>query len=363
MKSFDVQLAAVARQCHEFIGIADLEGRAQFINAYGRRLVGMTSDETLAGRSILDFVHPRDHARLNVEIMPALTASGRWSGELSFRRLSDGAPIPMLHEGLRIDDAGGRPLCIATAGRDLSELKTAHGELRDLERAYLEETDRQQQRLGREVHDGLGQELTGLSLLVGALAREALRGRPIAAGEYARVEEIARNAIRTASDIARGLSPLAECEGDLIKSIRQLVDRLRATQTADMELRVHEGAPLALNYEARNNIFRIVQEALTNALRHAHASRIEVQVDVECGQIRFAIADDGIGLGRVPDGSGIGLRTMRYRALSMRGMLSVREQSTGGCVVECVVPQPIAHAGHSSGNYDVAPSSNRSSKD
>lgn len=341
LEELDRQLASIARQSHEFIGIADLEGRARFLNEFGRLLIGMAPDEPVGGRTVFDFVHPSDHKRLASEVMPALVASGRWSGELTFRRFSDGAAIPMLHEGFRIDAGNGRPLCIATASRDLTELKRANRELRQLEQAFLEETDRQQQRLGRELHDGLGQALTGLSLLLAALARQAARGEPIGADAFAKAEDLARNAVRTAGDIARGLSPLSENAGELIKSIRQLVERAGSAKSPVVKIRVNEGAPVKLSAEARNHVFRIVQEALSNALRHSGATTIEVQVDVDAVRFHLAVTDNGTGFAGRSTTNGLGLRTMRYRALSIGGTLDVRRGSASGCVVECVVPQAM----------------------
>lgn len=125
----NAQLAAVVRRSQEFISIATLDGRGDFINDVGRKLIGIGPEESLEGRSLSDLVHPREHQRLAQEILPALKACGHWSGELDFRRVTDGATISMLVESFRVDDDQGRPLWIAAMSLDITERKATAAKL------------------------------------------------------------------------------------------------------------------------------------------------------------------------------------------------------------------------------------------
>jgi len=133
----NLQLASLVRHSHEFIGIAELDGRVTFINEFGRQLYGLESDEPIAGRMIADFVSPAHHERLQREVMPGLLKAGRWIGNLDFVRRRGGPPVPMLTEGFRIDDLDGRPLCFASVSRDITDIRRAEEELRHLNRLYL----------------------------------------------------------------------------------------------------------------------------------------------------------------------------------------------------------------------------------
>jgi PAS domain S-box-containing protein len=332
------QLAALVRHSKEFIGIASLDGRAQYINDYGRRMIGVRADENLDGRTIKELAHPRHRDRVSSEVMPVLRATGIWSGELDLLRVTDGEAISTLTEVFRIDDAGGAPLCLAAVSRDITELKQAAAERRELEQAYLVETDRQQSRLGREIHDGLGQELTGLSLLVSAVAAQGRRGKMASADELADIIAVARKSIATARGIARGLSPLTEHEGELIKSLRQLVETAAATSFIPVQFHERGEEPANLTQETRNHLYRIVQEALSNALRHSRATRIDVYFEIAEEIIRVRVADNGDGIADGPS-DGLGLRTMRYRAMDIGGTFSVRREATGGTVIQCELPR------------------------
>ncbi len=146
------QLASLVRHAKEFIGVAGLDGSAEFINDSGRRLIGLGPVEGLQGRKITDFVHPRHVDRLLREVMPALNSTGRWSGELDLLRLTDGAAISTLTETFRIDDINGEPICFATVSHDITDVKQADAELRRLNSIHrtLSHTNQMIVRAGNE---------------------------------------------------------------------------------------------------------------------------------------------------------------------------------------------------------------------
>jgi signal transduction histidine kinase len=102
---------------------------------------------------------------------------------------------------------------------------------------------------------------------------------------------------------------------------------------------------MTLNLETRNHLYRIAQEAVQNALKHARAGIIEIELRVDAGGVMLSISDDGVGLekGAAP-GSGYGMRTMKYRASAINGKLVVAPRRGGGVSVICEVPQPVEAA-------------------
>jgi PAS domain S-box-containing protein len=131
------QLASLVQRAQVLIAVATLDSRPEFINDFGRAMIGLGANEGLEGRSLEDFADADDRERVVREILPAVLESGRWSGELSFRRLADGAAIPTLSEIFRIDDINGQPMNIAAVSRDITELKKAEVELRRLNSVHL----------------------------------------------------------------------------------------------------------------------------------------------------------------------------------------------------------------------------------
>ncbi|MGA2189359.1 MAG: PAS domain S-box protein [Steroidobacteraceae bacterium] len=130
------QLASLVRHSQDFIGVAALDGSTEFINDSGRLLVGLGPSERPPGGKIPDFVHPRHNDRLAGEVIPTLVATGRWSGELDLRRLTDGAAVPTLTDVFVIKDINGEPMSIGTVSRDITDVKRADAELRHLNSVY-----------------------------------------------------------------------------------------------------------------------------------------------------------------------------------------------------------------------------------
>lgn len=239
---------------------------------------------------------------------------------------------------LRIGQVSGYNRVLGIA-EDITERKR-------LERALSDATQQEQQRLGHEIHDGLGQELTGLAYLASSLAKEAQRtNSPMAADLFA-LANVASHAIQTCRNIARGVSPLTESRGSLVQSVRQIAELADAGGRARVQFRVTDNAPLTLPWESLNHLYRIAQEALNNALKHSGAQHILVTVQIEPASVRIEVADDGRGFARagvMP--TGLGLDSMRHRAAAIGGRLSVESRDPGGAVVACECPQPAGAIG------------------
>jgi PAS domain S-box-containing protein len=213
-------------------------------------------------------------------------------------------------------------------------------ERRDLEAALLDAVGREQRRFGTDMHDGLGQELTGLSLLIAALTSTARESQSPHAADLERAHEVVQHALQSCHTIARGLSPVGPAEGGLIGALRGLVSRLSGSSKPTVDISVSEVARLGLTPAATDHLFRIAQEALTNALKHANAHSIKVTLDVEPKHVRLEIRDDGQGL-KVPgqNARGLGLRTMQYRASVMGARFEIVPFGPSGTRVICDCPQ------------------------
>jgi two-component system sensor kinase FixL len=211
---------------------------------------------------------------------------------------------------------------------------------RRLERQLLDISEREQARIGQEVHDGLCQQLVSLAFDANALKTQ-LRGknRP----ESAMVERLVKYldiSITEARRLARGLFPIRlETEG-VSPAIEELLlntgDRFGLTCQFEAE-------PLIIaNTNIATNLYRIAQEALNNVVKHSRANQVRVKLRQRDGHVELRIEDNGIGMpgSRAESHPGMGLHIMDYRARNIGGSLQFESQPGGGTIICCLVPVP-----------------------
>ncbi|MCS6947928.1 MAG: histidine kinase [Steroidobacteraceae bacterium] len=214
---------------------------------------------------------------------------------------------------------------------------------RQLEHEILASEQRERERIGRELHDGLGQELTGVALLL----RSCLpRVSELEASTGARLREaldIVNGVIASAREIANGIFSAAVPDRNLCHALQELA--ARATARSEVAVRFQfqgEHAP-SLSESAANGIFRLAQEATTNALRHSGARTIDITLGADATGILLRIDDDGCGFDpAVRHSGGSGLRIMRFRAHALGGELRIAPRPGGGTRVECLLPATLA---------------------
>jgi len=202
-------------------------------------------------------------------------------------------------------------------------------------RSLIEAIAAEQRRIGQEMHDGLGQELTGLALSARALANRAARERDAIADDLNQLASLATSCIQDARLIVQGLSPLTDADGNLDGALQALSRRSSLSGTP-VRFHARHDAPVNIELKVRNHLYRIAQEAVQNALKHAAATAIEIQLRYGTHSVRLEILDDGRGLPvDHPRGAGLGMRTMRFRASAIGARLVIgrRADGTGNSVV------------------------------
>jgi PAS domain S-box-containing protein len=202
-------------------------------------------------------------------------------------------------------------------------------------RALIEAIAAEQRRIGQEMHDGLGQELTGLALSARALANRAARERDAIADDLNQLVSLATSCIQDARLIVQGLSPLTDSDGNLDAALQALARRGSLSGTP-VRFRSRHDAPMNIELKARNHLYRIAQEAVQNALKHAGATAIDIELSNIADSVRLEILDDGRGLPvDHASGAGLGMRTMRFRAsaIGARLLIGRRADGTGNSVV------------------------------
>jgi two-component system CheB/CheR fusion protein len=217
--------------------------------------------------------------------------------------------------------------------RDITERKRAE----ELERALLKISEREQTRIGQDLHDGLGQHLAGIELMSQVLEQN-LSAKKLKA-EAARAGDIARHvrdAISQTRSLARGLSPfVVESEG-LVSALKELANRSESVFGVACQFQCV--GTLKISEAAANHLYRIAQEAVTNAIKHGKAKRIEIRLDGTKEKLSLSVKDNGSGMPRVlPEKRGIGLQIMQYRADMIGATLNAERDPAGGTVVRCVL--------------------------
>jgi PAS domain S-box-containing protein len=203
-----------------------------------------------------------------------------------------------------------------------------------LEREILEVSSREQQRIGQDLHDSLGQHLTGITFLAKVLERKLAPERPEEAKEIAEIGRLVMQALAQTRNLARGLVP-AELERDgLVGALEELASSVERMCKVRCKFSAHEGLSVQDNVLA-TQVFRIAQEAINNACKHAQAKQIDVSLRSVNGGIELCVTDDGIGFSPEAKRDGLGLRIMHYRARRIGGSLDIKTQPKGGTRVTC----------------------------
>jgi PAS domain S-box-containing protein len=241
-------------------------------------------------------------------------------------------------------DGGLFPMDLAVSEVRLANRRLFAGFVRDitdrkrLEQEILEISDRERQRLGQDLHDGLCQHLAGIELMSQVLEQKLT---PKSKADAARVADIAkhvREAISQTRSLARGLFPVTlESEG-LKSALEELAVNTEKIFGINCRL-VSRGEMKITDLAAATHLYRIAQEAVSNAFKHGKAKDVTIELDCEPDRISLHVRDNGVGFSRgAAKNKGMGLRIMRYRAGMLGGTLSVEPNGNGGTSVVCSVP-------------------------
>lgn len=212
-------------------------------------------------------------------------------------------------------------------------------ERRRLEREIVEISDREQARIGQDLHDGLCQRLVSLAFDASTL-RENLRQRgALDPRRLANIEVNLDAAITEARQLSRGLFPIRlEFEG-LAPALDDLARNTRTRFGIECDFDCSH-PPTIKNAAIATHLYRIAQEAVTNAIKHARPTQITIELAATAGALCLRIGDNGCGATPDPDGreSGLGLHIMKYRANAIGASLAVERGAENGTVVACVLP-------------------------
>jgi hypothetical protein len=216
---------------------------------------------------------------------------------------------------------------ISISMRDITERKR-------LEQEILDVSGRERRSIGRDLHDGLGQELTGVALMLRGLSGRIQERCPDVVENVNEIIGHLNQSIETARSLARGLLPVRTETGGLSAALRALAARSRDLYGLEVNFRAEVCPEFVLTETNASHLYRITQEALTNASRHGHAALVQISLIAAQDSFTLRITDNGTGFVRgAPSGSGMGLKIMEYRADMIGAKFEITANEPHGAVI------------------------------
>lgn len=321
------RLLSIMSRTPTLIAMADPDGALIYLNPAGRTLMGMALEDTLDGLTLIGCQAPGARARLSAEVLPVAERDGQWSGEsVLFSR--DEREIKCFSTLIACCDANGAPEGYCLQSRDMTDwvrneeaLQLTRREVSRLSTQHLTIQESERRRIAADLHDGLGQTLSLMKLSLEDVARSARNG--ISEKVTASLERLAptvKSALTELRRISMNLRPATLDDLGILATLAWYFREVDATcpnLTLERDIGVKESdvaEPLKIA------IFRIVQEATSNALKHAGADRIKVSFINEGDALELLIEDTGRGFNMTAVAEsrefdrGLGLQSMRERA-------------------------------------------------
>jgi PAS domain S-box-containing protein len=330
LRDREARLRTILSTAADAVITIDESGTIDSVNLAAERMFGYTAAEMMGRNVTMLMASPYREEHDGYLARYLKTGEKRIIGigrEVQGRG-KDGLTFP-LDLGVSEFDAQGRRLFTGVL-RDISARK-------QLEREVLEVATLEQRRIGQALHDSTGQELLALGLLAESLSETVKDQFPAMLPLVEKIGDGLQRALAQIRDYSRGLIPVEVDARGLQVALAQLAERVSALHGVECTLECKEPLEVPDNHAA-THLYHIAQEAVTNALRHAHPKRVTIHLESCAKFITLRVTDDGLGLPAEPlDSKGMGLKIMRYRAGLINGRLSVEPAGSGGTQVSCVI--------------------------
>lgn len=319
--------AALVESSDDAIVGKTLDGYITSWNRGAESVFGYARDEVV-GRHISILI-PSDRRDEEPAILEKIRHGESVDHYETVRRRKDGRMIDISVTVSPIRDAEGRIVGASKVARDITERKR-------LEKEIIEISNREQQRIGLDLHDGLCQELAGIELLCQVLEQKLSAKSSGEAKQAGEIREHIRKAIGHTRKLARGLSPVELETNGLASALHELADHIQ--NLFSVECRFENSASVVIGDNvAATHLYRIAQEAVNNAVKHGHARLVTISLKPSGDKISLTVADDGVGFRpSFGKGPGMGLHTMKYRAGIVGANLEIASSPGDGAVVTCV---------------------------
>jgi PAS domain S-box-containing protein len=323
-------VSAILQTVEALVVVLDPEGRIIRFNRACERTSGYSSTE-VAGQKIWDlFMVPEDVDRFKSDFQQ-LCADQMTSDYEGYLVKRDGSRRLIAWSSAVLPGNDGTPTYIIATGIDITERKR-------LEKTILEISAREQRRIGQDLHDGLGQHLTGIAFMSKVQEQKLVEKGMPEAGDAAKIVNLVNEAIHKTRELARGLLPVVSDAQGLMSALKQWAGEVE--DLFAVSCRFQCLTPVLIHDDTvATHLYYIAREAVNNAIKHGHARHIVIRLAASDQQAVLTIQDDGYGMGNIlPNNKGMGLHLMNYRSRMIGGSLEVQGVPTGGTIVTCVFP-------------------------
>jgi PAS domain S-box-containing protein len=358
LREREITFSALAKVAPVGIMRFDADGRCNYVNDRWSAITGLSIDEAI-GDGWKNAIHPADRAAVLESWRGMRDPDKIFREEYRIVR-TDGTIRWILAEGAALRSYSREPLGFIrtvtditrhrelegelTAAREkleqrvkerTADLETEMSERQKLEKRVLELKDNEHRRFSQDLHDGLGQCLTGLLFHVLALERDLTVDRSSFAPAASKIAALVNQSINQAHDLARGIDPVPLRPDGLMSALGELVRELCDASPTKCSFQCDE--PILLEDNAlATHLYRIAQEAISNAIKHSKASQVTVRLEKLPKCSALVVTDDGVGISkRQNNRGGRGLNIIKHRARLIDAALDVKSTLGRGTTVRC----------------------------
>ena len=348
--------------------LLDPDNIITFWSSGAERVFGWSQEEAI-GRNAEMIFTPEDRARGAVEKEIDIALSEGRAADRRFHLRKDGSRFWTDGVLMRLDDASRSPRGFAKVARDATDQQRIEDELvrardemeqrvvertrelratnkaleqtmaqrQQLERELLEISEREKRRIGEDLHDMVCQELSATALFLKSTAKRIADDSVAAAKTLEESAQTVNRNVGIARELARGLQAVELTASGLKNALRDLAASACDNSGIKCHFKCARGVHVPDDTVALH-LYRIAQEAVTNAVKHSEAKNILITLDRNKTHTCVGVQDDGKGFTGRRRGKGLGLHMMRYRANALGGELKIKRRRTGGMDVTCVIP-------------------------
>ncbi|HEX3719544.1 MAG TPA: PAS domain S-box protein [Verrucomicrobiae bacterium] len=304
----------------------DLAGRITSINQAGENLLQRSRGEVLS-RNIIDFVADEERPAAQQWLEEVVKGTASPTAEWDF--VASAGQRVRLEISTRLIEQSGKIVEIEGTARDITERKR-------LEREILEISNREQRRIGHDLHDGVCQQLAGIALMTASLADQLEEKGMPESTQTERISGLINNAITQTRGVARGLFPVRLEENGLVSALEELAANSSELFKINCQFSCVE-APATVDNEIALHLYYIVLEAVANACKHGGASNVFITLEAARDRYSLTVRDDGKGFS--PAGkphTGMGIRIMEYRARVIGANFTLQSAPGSGTQLTCL---------------------------
>ena len=304
------------------------DGRIESFNPAAERMFGYAVDEVIGKNVSLLMPSPyrEEHDRFIARYLETGQARIIGSGREVLGRRKDGTTFPIHLSVSEVLDGVQR--IFTGIIHDLTERKKLEAEI-------LHTAAEEQRRIGQDLHDGVGQEVTGLGYLAQSLAETLSQDAPRQAELARKIVDGLRRTNEQLRAVSRGLVPVDLEAGGLASGLTDLAERTCRSTGIECSFSCREPIP-PLDNQTATHLYRIAQEAVNNAMKHGRPQHIRIDIEAKDGRLILEVLDDGVGIAENQKrGEGMGLRIMGHRASLIGAILSFGPGENGGTRVRC----------------------------